>query len=58
MRNFTILAMAASAALSAVAQNVTVDLKENRTCTMSNGIITLSIDAEGYVQDYETHRQW
>lgn len=47
MRTFSILALAASAALSAVAQNVTVDLKDNRTCTMSNGIITLTIDAKG-----------
>ena len=31
----------------ALADNVTVDLKSDRTCTMSNGIITLSIDAKG-----------
>lgn len=30
-----------------LADNVTVDLKSDRTCTMSNGLITLSIDAKG-----------
>lgn len=46
MRFFTISALGALA-LTATAQSVTVDLKSDRTCTMSNGIVTLSIDAKG-----------
>lgn len=43
-----LLSLAISAIyLTSQGQSVTVDLKSDRTCTMSNGIITLSIDAKG-----------
>ncbi len=47
MRNFTLCALAAAMSFGAFADNVTVELKSDRTCTMSNGLITLSIDAKG-----------
>ncbi len=47
MRIFTLSVLAAGMCLGAWAQNVTVDLKTDRTCTMSNGIITLTINSKG-----------
>ncbi len=48
MKIFTLSVLTAGVWLSAIAaDNVTVDLKSDRTCTMSNGLITLSIDAKG-----------
>ncbi len=47
MRIFSLSVLAAAVWGGALAQNVTVDLKSDRTCTMTNGIITLNIDAKG-----------
>ncbi len=47
MRIFSLSALMAGVWVGALADNVTVDLKSDRTCTMSNGIITLSIDSKG-----------
>lgn len=41
------LSLAVFALMANAEGEMTVDLKSNRTCTMSNGIITLSIDASG-----------
>ena len=48
MKKSLIVASLAAFALTANAEGeMTVDLKSNRTCTMSNGIITLSIEGSG-----------
>lgn len=47
MRILTLSVLAAVAWIGAVAQDVTVKLKSDRSCTMSNGIITLSIGSNG-----------
>ncbi len=47
MRFITLSVLAAGICLGAMAQEVTVKLKSDKTCTMSNGIITLSILANG-----------
>lgn len=47
MKKITISILAAMSCMGALADNVTIDLKSDRTCTMSNGIITLNIDAKG-----------
>ncbi len=47
MRIFTLSVLAAAVWGGVLAQNVTVELKSDRTCTMSNGIITLNIDSKG-----------
>ena len=48
MRKTYLYLLGAAICFNAFAEdNVTVNLKSNRTCTMSNGIITLSIQANG-----------
>ena len=47
MRNFILCVLASGICFGALADNVTVDLKSDRTCTMSNGLITLKIDSKG-----------
>lgn len=48
MKTTLILAALSTVTAMAMADDVmTVDLKDSRACTMSNGIITLSIDASG-----------
>lgn len=47
-KTFTLFLIAAASCLAANAEGeMTVNLKSDRSCTMSNGIITLSIDAKG-----------